>query len=224
MSSVIKNVSLYIPHVYTNYDKDFIINVFKNLDIGQVKYVDFVLKFGKDGKEYYAAYIHFENWFENETALNFQERVLNPNKEARLIYEDPWYWIVLENKSQRPVSGERKRRIDLSEFLNQLETIKETLDIPSVTDSTHLHLNNRPQEEDDEYDAVLEEILDEMDDCEAAIEEEDQCLVSIDSRYIQMVEQENLNLRMQLNQMYSDLYLKNLYFNNYIPAQEYLHV
>lgn len=209
MSSAIKNISVYIPHVYTNYDKEFIINVFKNLDIGQVKYVDFVLKFGKDGKEYYAAYIHFENWFENETALNFQERVINPNKEARLIYEDPWYWIVLENKSQRPGSGERKRRIDLSEFLNKTE--EEPVYIPSVMDLPPLKLK---EEYDDEYDDVLEEILDEMDDCEAAMEEENRCLVSIDSRYVQMIEQENFNLRMQINKMYSDLY-----FNPDISAQ-----
>jgi hypothetical protein len=207
MSSAIKNISLYIPHVYTNYDKEFIINVFKNLDIGQVKYVDFVLKFGKDGKEYYAAYVHFENWFETETAVNFQERVLNPNKEARLIYEDPWYWIVLENKSQRAVPGERKRRIDLSDFLNKTEEMPSVMDFPPL------------EEEDHDYDAVLEEILDEMDDCEAAMEEEDRCLVSIDSRYVQMVEQENFNLRMQLNQMYSDLYFQNLYFNPDIHAK-----
>jgi hypothetical protein len=96
-----KNISLYIPHVFSNISLDRIANIFKILRIGKVRQIDLVLNKGKKRQRYNAAYIHFEYWYDNVAARNFQERVRNPNKEARIIYDDPWYWIVLENKNPR---------------------------------------------------------------------------------------------------------------------------
>ena len=107
------NISLYIPHIFANYSKDMVAQVFEDLNIGKVKNIDFVSKMGQDGKEFNAAYIHFEYWCDTIAARNFQARVLDTTKEARLVYDEPWYWIVLENKARKFVPGERKPRIDL---------------------------------------------------------------------------------------------------------------
>ena len=108
--------SLYIPHIFANFDKDFVASVFEKLNIGKVKNIDFILKTNGQGKEYNAAYIHFEYWHDTIAARNFHSRVVNPNEEARIVYDEPWFWVVLENKARKYVPGERKPRIQLDEL------------------------------------------------------------------------------------------------------------
>jgi len=114
--SAIQNISLFIPHVYANISSTQIFDTFENLRIGIVKNVDLIPKQGSDGKPYNAAYIHFYEWCDNIAARNFQERVLDPNQEAKIVYDEPWHWIVLENKTRKRVPGERKATIDLAAF------------------------------------------------------------------------------------------------------------
>jgi len=102
MSSINQNLSLFIPHMFPNITEDRIASIFNTYSIGFVSRVDFVGKTDKNGKFYNAAYVHFDAWFNNSAVENFQERVLNPNKEARIVYDDPWYWIVLENTAAAP--------------------------------------------------------------------------------------------------------------------------
>ena len=119
MSSNFANISLYIPHVFASISKKRIINTFEDLQIGNVKRIDFVYK--KSHSEYNAVYIHFNYWYDNIAARNFQERVINPNVEARIVYDEPWFWIVLENKTKKAPSG-RKPRLNM-ETLNKMETL-----------------------------------------------------------------------------------------------------
>ena len=117
MSSAIANMSLYIPHVFANISKKMVAETFENLRIGNVKRVDFVYKMGSNGG-FNAVYIHFNYWYDNVAACNFQERVLDPNREARIVYDEPWYWIVLENKTKKVDSTKRKPRINLEALAN----------------------------------------------------------------------------------------------------------
>ena len=117
MSSQIANISLYIPHVFVNISKKTVAETFENLRIGSVKRVDFVRKRGSND-DFNAVYIHFNRWYDNVAAHNFQERVINPNMEARIVYDEPWYWIVLENKTKKVDSTKRKPRINLEALAN----------------------------------------------------------------------------------------------------------
>ena len=63
--SSIKNVSLYIPHIFANYSKEDVLQVFEDQNIGEIKNIDFVSKIGQDGKQFNAAYIHFNHWHDN---------------------------------------------------------------------------------------------------------------------------------------------------------------
>jgi len=80
--------------------------LFSQLHLGEVHHVDFIPKTDKNGRSYNAAYIHFAYWYDNSTAENFQERVTNPEKEARLVYDEPWFWIVLENTGAKAPKAE----------------------------------------------------------------------------------------------------------------------
>lgn len=94
------NYSIYIPHVFNNISNQKIISVFEKYDIGTIASIDVNRKTGLDGS-YKAVFIHFCHWNEdNSVAINLRERIENPNKEARLIYDDPWYWILLPNTSE----------------------------------------------------------------------------------------------------------------------------
>lgn len=117
MSSQIANISLYIPHVFANISKKMVAETFEDLRIGNVKRVDFVYKRGSNG-EFNAVYIHFNYWYDNIAARNFQDRVLDPNREARIVYDEPWYWIVLENKTKKVDSTKRKPRLNLEAIAN----------------------------------------------------------------------------------------------------------
>ena len=203
MSSII-NMSLYIPHVFANISKEFIAETFEKLRIGKVNKIDFVYKLGKDAP-YNTAYVHFEYWYDNTAAYNFQERVMNPEKEAKIIYDEPWYWIVLENKAKKHVSGDRKQRIalglpeeddnvptnekqmmtnkDFSQLMNNVSSKNFTLAEAFAT----IQLNHS-----EELEKVITTDDEQIQELEALMEENDQDLnlISIDARYVQELEEE----------------------------------
>jgi hypothetical protein len=45
-----QSMSIYIPHVFTNITKEFIMKTFENWQIGKVHHVDFTDKIDKKGK------------------------------------------------------------------------------------------------------------------------------------------------------------------------------
>ena len=107
-------MNLYIPHVFGNVTKEFMIQTIEFQGFGKVKNIDFVEKMGKNGKVYNSAFVHFDYWYDSITSVNFQERVKNPDKEARIVYSEPWFWVCFENTGKKQIPGERKERINLN--------------------------------------------------------------------------------------------------------------
>ena len=200
--SAMNNVSLYIPHVFANISKDEVINIFESLRIGKVSNIDFVIKMGDHSQQYNSAYIHFEYWHDNTAARNFQERVLNPAKEARIVYDDPWYWIVLENKAKKHVSGDRKPRVvlDLQEKEDEDAPAKQMMSNKDFSDLINKPVKKWPVVQGLEKPiAPGLQVMDDaaiMDELEALMDEEE-CdhLITIDGRYVEEIENENMYLR-----------------------------
>jgi len=112
--SIQQSMSLYIPHVFPNISKYFIANTFMKLDLGKVSHIEFISKYNEYTNSYYNhAYLHFEYWFENSIAQRFQEHLRNPEKKTKLVYDEPWFWNVHINRSERRMGGERRVRINL---------------------------------------------------------------------------------------------------------------
>ena len=133
--NALSNISLYIPHVFKNIGEDRIAKIFDSLLLGKVSHVDFVPKTDRTGKSYNAVYVHFEYWYNTVAAGNFQKKVVNPEKEARLVYDEPWFWIVLENKRNRVVFDEQAEENELDEILDQMEECEQYMQqIPSDED------------------------------------------------------------------------------------------
>jgi hypothetical protein len=122
--SAIQNISLFVPHIYSNFTSAKVSEIFNGLHIGEVKSVDLVPKMDSNSKRYNAAYIHFTSWHNTKIAHDFQERLLDPKKEVKVMYDYPWYWIVLENKGKKHLPGDRKPRIDIEPYINRLPEVQ----------------------------------------------------------------------------------------------------
>jgi len=92
--------SICIPRVFNNISNQKIVGTFEKLQIGKVEKLDIVWKTGRDGSSFKMAFIHFSEWnMRSPAALKLREDIENPKVEAKLVYDDPWYWIVLPNNS-----------------------------------------------------------------------------------------------------------------------------
>jgi heat shock protein HspQ len=195
MSSQIANVSLYIPHVFANISKKMVAETFEHLRIGNVKRVDFVHKRGSNG-DFNAVYIHFNHWYDNVAAHNFQERVISPSMEARIVYDEPWYWIVLENKTKKVDSTKRKPRLNLEALANSgyvTPPVKQMTnqDFANLLQNSCQDLIKSSLEEDEEdFRALCRDISSEI--CYA---EEDAAIITLDD-----VIDENRKLKEQLGE------------------------
>lgn len=93
-------MSLYIPRVFLNITEQQISNVFRHY--GEVSQVDFVYM-DKSDKPYNSVYIYFNYWYNTEEAVYIQSQLTGPEKKVHIVYDNPWYWIVLENHGKRPI-------------------------------------------------------------------------------------------------------------------------
>jgi hypothetical protein len=103
-----KILSLFIPRVFSNITREKIAHTFYNAGYGVVKRIDLISKTDAQGKKYNSAYIHFDYWFTNPDTVQFQETILTGSSEARIVYDDPWYWVVLKNTSSPKNTSTRK--------------------------------------------------------------------------------------------------------------------
>jgi len=210
---MMQNISLYIPHVFANFTNEYIASTFERLDIGLVERVDLVAKMGNDGKPYNSAYIHFKEWFDNAGVRNLQQRIQDPDKQARLMYDDPWFWIVLENKAQKFNSGDRKKRISLETPLKREQVLVDLTNAPvkgksysQATDARPLNLQEAFEAAGIKYTTNIDEACDrfddvieaEMDELEALMEDIDGPLITIDGRYVEELEKELMEARREL--------------------------
>ncbi len=92
-------MSLYIPYVHLNISKEYISHIFHDLKYGKVKHIDFIVKMNSKGKMYHSAFVHLDYWYDIISSYNFQDKLLNPAKEARIVYKEPYFWRCFINTS-----------------------------------------------------------------------------------------------------------------------------
>jgi hypothetical protein len=119
--SSIENVSIFVPHVFPNFDEEYIVENFKQY--GEIDKVDFVAKQDRNGKEFNSVYVHFKFWFDTPENRKFQAHLLDDSVETHIYHDDTrWYWIALPNNSKKHVSGDRKPRIDLGNDVKSINS------------------------------------------------------------------------------------------------------
>lgn len=192
--SKIKNISLFIPHIFATYSKDYVSNLFESRKIGKVENIDFVCKIGKTGELYNATYIHFKYWFNTIEAKKFQKTVLNGK--GFIIYKDDLGWIVLENKTRKFLSGDRKKCIDIGGNLTSLSVSNTKTEKENSSIEIQPVLNVDTTLEAEIADIEAENAA--MDEIDEYLENQDKLYVEVHSDYIRALEEENKELSTQL--------------------------
>ena len=128
-----QDLSLMIPRVFPQWvDEQTIVDIFHKQHLGLVYKVSIVRQPDSKRRSYpvYQAFIYFSAWYENEIAYNFQQRIFGPKKQARIVYDDPWFWVAFENNRRR-LSNNDKRIMRLGNIsiktLQKLDRLDETL-------------------------------------------------------------------------------------------------
>lgn len=249
--SAVKNISLFVPFVFPNFDQKYVAEAFA--DYGDVDRVDFVSKLDRDGNPFHSAYIHFKTWYEEECSIDLQ-RQIETKGSAQLYHDDTnYYWIVLPNTSKKHNPALPRTRIDLGEdkAINfkveekeadssdqKIRQIVEIIDSyehdlsdgfgyyahhgpsyilekiakrilrlfegPTKKSSTETPVTKPPSSVPttpfivEEWDVQASEEAAQMAEIEAELEAEDAELVSVDKRYLKLVEEENLSMRCEV--------------------------
>jgi hypothetical protein len=109
--SIDQSLSLMIPRVFPQWtDEQKIIDVFHQQQLGRVYKVSVIRMpdSNKRGIPIYQAFVYFSAWYENTIVHNFQQRIFGAKKQARVVYDDPWYWVVFENKKRRLSNNDKR--------------------------------------------------------------------------------------------------------------------
>ena len=110
-SRVNQKLSLMIPRVFPQWvDEQKMIDIFHQQHIGKVYKVSIIRMPDSKKRDYpiYQAFIYFSAWYENTIAYNFQQRIYGQKAQARVVYDDPWYWVVFENTKRRLSNNDKR--------------------------------------------------------------------------------------------------------------------
>ena len=122
--------SLYIPRVFLNITEEKIREVFERLELGEIERIDLVPRPYTSGTiSANMAFIYFKYWSQTVSAQNLASRIMDPRREARIVYDDPWYWILLPNRRPQLAKPTESDRIDaLKSIIQNLSTRIENLE------------------------------------------------------------------------------------------------
>ena len=103
MSTSQDMLSIYVPIMKSEIDEVYIKETFDKLNLGIVKRVDFVdIENESNNNEFKKAFIHFNSWeITNPATVNFMSKVKDANLQAKIVYDEPNYWICLPNKNPK---------------------------------------------------------------------------------------------------------------------------
>ena len=106
--------SIYIPRIYGNIKPEFITYTFEHMGIGTVERIETFKRQVNDNT--YMAFVYFSYWnVNNPAAINLAKRINDHDSQARIVYDDPWYWILLPNKSDVAKSTTKQKNIHSEE-------------------------------------------------------------------------------------------------------------
>jgi len=89
--------SVLIPHVWEKITKEYIISVFEKLQIADVARVDMI---PRNNSNSFMAFVHMNCWYDNIASNNLRNKIIE-GEEGRVVYNDPWHWVVVIAKNPR---------------------------------------------------------------------------------------------------------------------------
>jgi hypothetical protein len=110
-------LSVYIPRITLKMSGQKIKDTFRDMGLGNIERVDIT---PSPSPSQNSAYLHFNKWAATPASLELQARIRDPNQQARIVYSDPWYWVLLPNNkplTAEQVADARKQAISDADLL-----------------------------------------------------------------------------------------------------------
>jgi hypothetical protein len=82
--------TLCIPRILSNVTKEYITNVFNNLNLGKIHRIDIIRNKNSCNK----VFIHFSKWNNNDNADIVKNRLLI-GKDVKIVHSEPWFWKIV---------------------------------------------------------------------------------------------------------------------------------
>ena len=112
--------SILIPHVWENISPDFVSQIITKLNIGITGRVDVVSRDNsRGGKPSNMMFVHMREWFANTAAQNLRNKILR-GEEGRIVYDDPWHWIIVQARNPRLDTIRQEVRIPHNQRVHEL--------------------------------------------------------------------------------------------------------
>ena len=138
--SVNQSLSIFIPTMLPYIKPEHIVDLFRNLDIAEVDTIEFADKMAKSTfTPYKTAHIYFKFWHDTDAARALQANIESATKEkpAKIVYDDPFSWILIKNTRQQQQPSPIIRRV--KQDIHVLEDIISVLS----EENKKLHQENR---------------------------------------------------------------------------------
>jgi len=189
-----QNLSLFIPRVFLNISSERIKGVFESQGFGMIKRVDLV-----NQGHYNRVYIHFEEWNNCQPINDFQNRIMN-KETVHIVYDDPFYWIVLENNNNSnnnsKKSQQRKIKINLNqEIFSKMDNQSED----EIKDETTNKIKYEIKDQVKEYKKYEEQISES--EYNFVMESEEALEEFVHKDYVQILEKEIYELHQIIKNM-----------------------
>ena len=109
-------LSIYIPRVFSNISGEQIAKVFEGLNLGKIERIDMVPFMDEKNRPMFRAFVYIQ-WADNEASHNLQCKITNPQLQAKIVYDNPWFWYLLPNKTPMTAKEvELQRRVEFLEY------------------------------------------------------------------------------------------------------------
>ena len=150
-------LSLYIPCVYCNISKQFLLETFRNMGLGEVSRIDFVQRQINNidnsvSHPFNQAFVYFAYWNRNPIVDKLHREILNPNLDAKLVYDEPYFWRLLPNCNPRYKENNDLRTV-IMELQDRAEHQSNLLTIMSqrIFDLSYIINNISKQQEEQNF-------------------------------------------------------------------------
>jgi hypothetical protein len=95
--------------VFANITKERITRILEDtFPLGKIERIDIVSVNDSINR----VFIHFEYWYDTDFVKEFKKLIEDSTTQAKIVYDEPWFWIVLKN-THRIATGECKKRINI---------------------------------------------------------------------------------------------------------------
>jgi hypothetical protein len=129
---------------------EHIVDLFRNLDIAEVDTIEFTDRMAKNTfTPYKTAHIYFRFWHDTDAARTLQRNIETATREkpAKIIYDDPFSWVLIKNM-KKPQEPKEKlfQPCESTFFINRVKHdihVLEDIIYVLTEENRKLHIENR---------------------------------------------------------------------------------